>query len=50
MWMDDGRPGGNGVSFDWSALGAYQRRVGERPAYMRAFERNYTDRTLEDVR
>ena len=33
-----------------SALGAYQRRVGERPAYMRAFERNYTDRTLEDVR
>lgn len=32
------------------ALSAYQRRVGERPAYRRAFERNYTDRTLDDVR
>ena len=32
------------------ALGAYQRRVGERAAYRRAFERNYTDRTLADVR
>jgi glutathione S-transferase len=45
--LDWGRMYGIGLP---PALGAYQHRVGERPAYMRAFERNYTDRTIEDVR
>jgi glutathione S-transferase len=31
-------------------LSAYQRRVGERPAYRRAFELNYSERTIEDMR
>ncbi len=33
-----------------SALSDYQLRVGERPAYQRAFALNYTDRTIADVR
>ncbi len=32
------------------ALADYQRRVGERPAYQKAFALNYTDRGIADVR